>query len=94
MLTRRFWAGALIFWCAFGLVAGTQVWISMIHHGHFVPLLLSYFVVGWAVWALFTAVIVVLTHRFPVVPAWIPTWTAEVFAGFEVPSRRRLVQSR
>ena len=69
MFSRKFWVGAAVFWCAFGLVAGTQVWISMIHHGHFVPLLLGYFVVEWAIWVLFTALIVLLTHRFPVVPA-------------------------
>jgi len=69
MFTRRFWIGAALFWLAFGLIAGTQVWISMIDHGHFVPLLIGHFVLVWEMWLVFTALIFQLTRRFPIVPA-------------------------
>ena len=68
MFTGRFWAGAFVFWFGFGLVAGTQVWISMIDHGHYVPLLLSHYVLVWGIWGLFTAGIYWLTQRFPILP--------------------------
>lgn len=66
---RNAWILAATFWALFGLVSGVQVWISMITHGHFVPLLLAYHVVVWEAWLLPTALIVVLARRFPVIPA-------------------------
>jgi hypothetical protein len=68
-MPRRFWIGAALFWLAYGLVTGTQVWISMLHHGHYVPLLLGHFVLVWAAWFGFTVLIVWLVNRFPIVPA-------------------------
>jgi two-component system, LytTR family, sensor kinase len=68
MQSRKFWIGATVFWFCFGLVAGTQVWISMIHHHHYVPLLLGHYVLVWETWIAFTVVIVWLLQRFPVVP--------------------------
>lgn len=69
MFTRRFWIGAALFWIGFGLIAGTQVWISMIHHGHYVPLLIGHFILVWGGWYVITAAILWLTHRFSVIPA-------------------------
>jgi hypothetical protein len=69
MYTRRFWIGAALFWIGFGLIAGTQVWISMIHHGHSVPLLIGHFILVWGGWCAITAAILRLTHRFPIIPA-------------------------
>src|SRR5690606_827861 len=37
----RFMLLAAVFWILFGLVAGIQVWISMLDHGHNVPWLLA-----------------------------------------------------
>jgi len=68
MFSRRFWIGAALFWLGFGLVAGTQVWISMIHHGHYVPLLLAHFILVWGAWFAITAAIFRLTRRFPIIP--------------------------
>jgi len=68
MSSRRFWLGAAVFWFFFGLVAGTQVWISMIHHGHYVPLLLGHFILVWMPWLAITAAIYRLTRRFPIIP--------------------------
>jgi len=68
MFTRRFWIGAALFWIGFGLIAGTQVWISMIHHGHSVPLLIGHFILVWGGWCAITAAILWLTHRFPIIP--------------------------
>jgi two-component system, LytTR family, sensor kinase len=65
--TRRFLLFATGFWTFFGLVAGIQVWISMLTHGHSVPWLLSYFLIIWLAWLAPTYVIVRLTRRFPVV---------------------------
>lgn len=68
MMSRRFWAGAALFWGLFGLVAGTLVWIGMIEHRHSVPLLLSNYVLVWEGWLVCTAAIVWLIRRFPIVP--------------------------
>jgi two-component system LytT family sensor kinase len=69
MTTRRnAWIFAATFWGLFGLISGVQVWISMVTHGHFVPLLLAYHFLVWEVWLLPTALIILLERRFPVVP--------------------------
>ncbi|HWS70844.1 MAG TPA: histidine kinase, partial [Thermoanaerobaculia bacterium] len=65
---RNAWIFAATFWGLFGLISGVQVWISMITHGHFVPLLLAYHFLVWEVWLLPTALIVWLARRFPVMP--------------------------
>ncbi|WP_190285602.1 sensor histidine kinase [Montanilutibacter psychrotolerans] len=68
MTARQFLLVAAAFWLLFGLVAGIQVWISMISHGHHIPLLLGYHVAIWLVWLAPTALVVLLARRFPVVP--------------------------
>lgn len=65
--TRRFLLFAAAFWTLFGLVAGIQVWISMITHGHSVPRLLGFYLLVWLAWLGPTYVIVWLARRFPVV---------------------------
>ena len=62
------WRFAVFFWTVFGVVTGIQVWISMITHGHSVPLLIFYHVAISEGWLLATLVIVWLLRRFPVVP--------------------------
>ncbi len=62
------WRLAAFFWTIFGVISGIQVWISMITHGHSVPLLISYYVLIWEGWLLATGAIVWLARRFPVVP--------------------------
>ncbi|MEA2492032.1 MAG: two-component system, LytTR family, sensor kinase [Acidobacteriota bacterium] len=56
------------FWAVFGLVSGIQVWISMITHGHSVPLLVGYYVLVWEAWVLPTLGIIALARRFPLIP--------------------------
>lgn len=68
MTTRRFLLVAAAFWLLFGLVAGIQVWISMIAHGHYIPLLLGYHLAVWLAWLAPTALVIWLARRFPVVP--------------------------
>ena len=68
MSTRRFLLFAFLFWALFGLVAGIQVWISMLTHGHSVPWLLSFYLIVWWAWLAPTMLIVWLAQRFPVVP--------------------------
>jgi two-component system LytT family sensor kinase len=68
MTTRTFLLGAAAFWLLFGLVAGIQVWTSMITHGHSVPRLVGYHVGVWVVWLAPTALIVALARRLPVSP--------------------------
>ena len=68
MSTRRFLWFAIAFWALFGLMAGILVWISMLTHGHYVPLLISFYVIVWLAWLGPTWVIVWLARRFPVVP--------------------------
>lgn len=69
MNLRRFLLFAVAFWTLFGLLAGIQVWISMITHGHSVPWLLGYYLLVWWAWLGPTLGIVWLARRFPVVPA-------------------------
>lgn len=68
MITRPFLFAAAAFWLLFGLVAGIQVWISMITHGHNIALLLGFHVAVWIVWLAPTALIVRLARRFPMSP--------------------------
>lgn len=68
MTTRLFLKAAAAFWLLFGLIAGIQVWISMITHGHPVPWLLGYHVAVWIIWLAPTALIAFLARRFPVSP--------------------------
>lgn len=68
MSTRRFLLIAAVFWLLFGLVAGIQVWISMMTHGHHIPLLLGYQLAVWLAWLVPTALVVWLARRFPLVP--------------------------
>jgi two-component system, LytTR family, sensor kinase len=65
---RRFLPFAVVFWTLFGLLAGIQVWISMITHGHSVPWLLSYYLLVWWAWLGPTLAIVWLARKHPVVP--------------------------
>jgi two-component system LytT family sensor kinase len=65
--TRRFLLFAAAFWTVFGLMAGIQVWISMITHGHSVPWLLGYYLLVWIAWLAPTYFIVQLTRRFSVI---------------------------
>lgn len=68
MSTRRFLWLSTAFWFLFGLVAGIQVWISMITHGHNVALLLGFHLAVWLAWVAPTVVIVWLARRLPVAP--------------------------
>ena len=82
MRTRKFWTITVIVWVLYGLVTGIQVWISMITHGHSIPLLLSYFVLVWGAWAAVTVPIVYLAHRWPVIPPHRFHWLIHTFAAF------------
>ena len=67
-MSRKFWLAVALVWPACGLIAGFQVWISMITHGHSVPLLVGFYVLIWSSWIAFTGIAVALTRRFPIVP--------------------------
>jgi two-component system LytT family sensor kinase len=56
------------FWVLFGLVCGTQIWISMIDHGHSVPRVLFYAVTVWSLWIPISFAVGWLARRLPVVP--------------------------
>lgn len=68
MITRPFLLAATAFWLLFGLVAGIQVWSSMITHGHNIALLLGFHLAVWFVWLAPTVLIVWLARRIPVSP--------------------------
>ena len=68
MPRRLGWRFAAAFWFLFGLITGVQVWISMIDHHHYVPLLLGYYLLLWEAWLIPTAAIVWLSRRFPIIP--------------------------
>lgn len=68
MSTRRFLLFAVAFWLLFGLVAGIQVSISMITHGHDTFLVLGYHAAVWVAWLAPTALVVALARRVPIAP--------------------------
>ena len=68
-LTRSILPFAAAFWAVFGIVAGILVWVSMLTHGHSVPLLVGYHLLVWLAWLGPTYIIVWLARRFPVLPA-------------------------
>ena len=55
-------------WTIFGLICGTQIWLSMLDHGHSVPLILFYQVLVWSLWIPFSFGIAALVRRVPLVP--------------------------
>jgi len=55
-------------WTLFGLITGGQVWLSMITHGHSVPLLVGYYVAIWEAWLLISVAIAAITRRWPLIP--------------------------
>jgi two-component system, LytTR family, sensor kinase len=67
-MSRRMWLAIALFWTAFGLISGFQVWISMITHGHSVPRLIGYYIAVWEGWFFASALIIRLGQRWPVIP--------------------------
>jgi two-component system LytT family sensor kinase len=65
---RMAWRFAALFWTAFGVITGIQVWISMITHGHSLPRLIFYYVAVWEAWLGATVLIFWLAGRYPVIP--------------------------
>lgn len=66
MHVSRFLLVAAAFWSLFGLMAGIQVWISMLNHGHHVPWLLLYYQLLWLAWLAPTLLVRWLARRYPV----------------------------
>src|SRR4051794_14187821 len=67
-MSRRTWIAIALFWTIFGTISGLQLWISMITHGHSVPLLIGYCIAIWEGWFFLTLAIVWLARRWPVIP--------------------------
>jgi two-component system, LytTR family, sensor kinase len=65
---RIIWILSLSFWAAVGLLCGLQIWISMITHGHALWRVLSYEVLIWIAWLLFSPAIGWMARRFPLLP--------------------------
>lgn len=85
MTTRRTaWWFSTFFWFVFGLIAGIQVWTSMLEHHHSVPRLIGYYVLVWEAWLIPTAAIFWMARRFPVVPLRVRNVLAHVTAAFTI----------
>lgn len=69
------------FWTALGLISGMQVWLSMITHGHSVPLLVGHYVIVWEGWFALTLGVVWLTRRVPIIPFTSRALLIHTFAG-------------
>jgi two-component system LytT family sensor kinase len=65
----RTWLLISGFWTLFGIIAGTQIQISMLSHHHSWLRVLFYQVVVWDLWILFSLVVIGLVRRVPLVPA-------------------------
>jgi len=59
---------AITCWTLFGLVSGLEVWISMITHGHNVPLLIGHYMLVWWGWVPLTFLVIRFTERRPLIP--------------------------
>lgn len=82
MTTRRAaWWFSIFFWFVFGLIAGIQVWTSMLEHHHSVPRLLGYYLLVWEAWLVPTAAIYWLSQRFPVLPLRVRSVVVHVLAA-------------
>jgi two-component system, LytTR family, sensor kinase len=69
MTRRRIeWLAVVLIWLLIGVISGTQIWLSMITHGHSIVRLIVFSVGVWEFWALATIGIAWLVRRFPVVP--------------------------
>ena len=66
MKNRHFLLLAAAFWAVFGVVTGILVWISMLHHHHVVPWLLTFYFLVWIAWLGPTWLIARLARRYPV----------------------------
>jgi hypothetical protein len=56
------------FWVLFGAISGLQIQISMLSHHHSWPLVISYQVIVWSLWILYTLAIGRLVRRVPLAP--------------------------
>ncbi|MFP5246911.1 MAG: sensor histidine kinase, partial [Thermoanaerobaculia bacterium] len=65
---RRPWLLALAFWTICGIVSALQIWLSMLSHGHSLPLLLAYQILVWNGWLGIAIVVRKLVTRWPLVP--------------------------
>jgi len=75
------WLPVAAFWTALGLISGMQVWLSMIMHGHSVPLLVGHYVLVWEGWLALTWAIVRLTNRVPLIPLTSSAFLIHSFAA-------------
>lgn len=72
---RRSLAVAALAWAMFSLTNASQVYLSMLSHGHSYPRMVVFNLLVWSVWALFTPLVQLLGRRWPLIPF---TWTALV----------------
>lgn len=70
-----------LFWMILALVCGCQTWLSMITHGHSLPLLIFHQVCVWGTWIGITYVILWLTQKYPLFPATKHTVLIHIFAA-------------
>jgi two-component system, LytTR family, sensor kinase len=80
MRSPRFWFFAGFLWLLFGLITGFQVWISMLSHGHSVPLLIGYYALVWSAWLGVTYGIAVVVNRWPIIPFTIENLARQTIA--------------
>ena len=84
-LTRRSgWLLALGFWSLCGLISGLQIWIGMLSHKHYVPLLLGYQVLVWNGWLLLAPLVRRLVRVQPLIPPTVVSVIAHLFAALGI----------
>ena len=81
---RIIWILSLSFWMAVGLLCGLQIWISMITHGHALWRVLSYQVLIWLAWFVFSPAIGWMARRFPLLPPPNGAVVAHVIAALAI----------
>lgn len=55
-------------WLLFSLVNASQVYVSMLDHGHSYPRMVAFNLAVWGVWAVLTPLVVLLALRLPLIP--------------------------
>jgi len=77
----RSFALSSLAWMVFAWINASQVFLSMLSHGHSYPRMVFFNLLVWGVWALPTPLVQLLGRRLPLVPFTLRALTLHLAAG-------------
>ncbi len=77
----RSFALSSLAWMVFAWINASQVFLSMLSHGHSYPRMVFFNLLVWGVWALLTPLVQLLGRRLPLVPFTLRALTLHLAAG-------------